>query len=874
MSDAALPDKQAEQGRIVPRARRNRTTRKSVLVADKVADWVISVGGIFVIVAVFGIMAFLTEVVVPLFTGGSVVGRQEITFPAVPGKTLLTRVDEYRTLVAQVKDNGAVVVVHAGTGTQISAPDFSLDGRKVTSFGAVIEGDDIVFGLDDGTVRFGELRVVTAILPGDQAPAGLRQLDAESQTDGTALYTSIPGNQIRKVTIEAKLEEAEKVAEDGSAIVAVDYRVGGTAERPTKSFVTVDAAGQVRLSRAEGRLNMLTRQMRMTLTSATLPALPAGTAVTDVLMTSAADQVYVAQRDGTILRYDTRSFDEPKLAETIDLVPGNGTLNTFGFLIGEQSIIVGTSEGAVDVYFRLPIEGVATSDSFTLVRAHQMEPHETAVVGFAVSQRGKVFATSDAKGNVWVRHSTSEQTLIRVADTTEAESLTLAPRDDAVMAVSGVKGIFWGIDIPHPESTWASIFGKVWYEGYPEPDYTWQSSSGNDSFEPKLSLVPLIFGTLKATLYTMLFAVPLALLAAIYTSEFVHRSVRATVKPVMEMMASLPSVVLGFIAALILAPFVEVWISAVILSFLVVPLSLLLAAYLWQLLPRHVALKIEGIPKFALFFVVIALAMWLTVRISPWFESVFFGGDLRQWANGTTGSGLPFLALLLFPLSLVAVILLMRRSVGDRIGYLLATLPSIRAGGLDLVRGLVQLLLAAVLAYVAAAILTGMGFDLRGGIVDTYVQRNTLVVSFAMGFAVIPIIYTIAEDAMNAVPEHLRAASLACGATPWQTAVAVILPTAMSGVFAAVMIGMGRAVGETMIVVMAAGNTPILEWNLFNGLRALSANIAVELPEAVKDSTLYRMLFLAALALFVMTFVVNTIAEVIRQRFRKRAAQL
>ena len=81
----------------------------------------------------------------------------------------------------------------------------------------------------------------------------------------------------------------------------------------------------------------------------------------------------------------------------------------------------------------------------------------------------------------------------------------------------------------------------------------------------------------------------------------------------------------------------------------------------------------------------------------------------------------------------------------------------------------------------------------------------------------------------------------------------------MSGVFAAIMVGMGRAVGETMIVVMAAGNTPVMDWNLFNGLRALSANIAVELPEAVKDGTLYRMLFLAALTLFAITFVVNTL---------------
>jgi len=73
---------------------------------------------------------------------------------------------------------------------------------------------------------------------------------------------------------------------------------------------------------------------------------------------------------------------------------------------------------------------------------------------------------------------------------------------------------------------------------------------------------------------------------------------------------------------------------------------------------------------------------------------------------------------------------------------------------------------------------------------------------------------------------------------------------------------------------MAAGNTPLIEWNVFSGLRALSANIAVELPEAVRDSTLYRMLFLAALTLFVITFAVNTFAELIRQRFRKRAAQL
>jgi phosphate transport system permease protein len=143
-----------------------------------------------------------------------------------------------------------------------------------------------------------------------------------------------------------------------------------------------------------------------------------------------------------------------------------------------------------------------------------------------------------------------------------------------------------------------------------------------------------------------------------------------------------------------------------------------------------------------------------------------------------------------------------------------------------------------------------------------------------MGFAVIPIIYTIADDALSAVPDHLRAASLGAGATPWQTAVWVVVPTAMSGLFSAFMIGLGRAAGETMIVLMAAGNTPIMDWNIFNGFRTLSANIAVELPEAVQYSTHYRMLFLAALCLFIITFVVNTLAELVRLKFRKKAFQL
>jgi phosphate transport system permease protein len=155
-----------------------------------------------------------------------------------------------------------------------------------------------------------------------------------------------------------------------------------------------------------------------------------------------------------------------------------------------------------------------------------------------------------------------------------------------------------------------------------------------------------------------------------------------------------------------------------------------------------------------------------------------------------------------------------------------------------------------------------------------YDQRNALVVGIIMGLAVIPTIFAIAEDAVYSVPGHLVRGSLALGATRWQTLVRVVLLTASPGIFSAVMIGMGRAVGETMIVLMATGNTPLMDFNIFEGMRTFAANIAVELPESEVGSSHYRLLFLTALVLFVFTFVLNSIAELVRQHLRGRYGNL
>ncbi len=856
-----------------------RTTRRSVLIADRAADSTITVGGLLVILAVFGILVFLAKEALPLFKGGSLKEQQAYVLAPKPDM-IWSNADEYQTIGIRIAADGRVDTFHIDTGTALAPLALDFDGDTASAVGSTVNRNDMAFGFTDGSVRFVRVAPEAAVLRAEDLPSGLTVLNERDLTDGRAVYRHIAGNQIRRISISAEVQPPQQVADEGVPIKAIAFTLGGTVERPTKSFVTFDRYGVGRLSRSETRINLMTRAETVTTRTSTLPPLPEGTVVEKVLLSTQADQVYVGVADGTVHRFDTRNFAAPVLAESAKLTPDGAGLGILGFLIGNQTIVVGGTDGSLRMYFRLQPEDAGTVDGFRMVLARELEPQPAGIVAYDVSQRRKSLVTADAAGNVWFRHATSEQVLLRLKmpdapPVGSALQLMLMPRDDGAFAINGAGVVdLWQFYVPHPETTVKAVFGKLWYEGYPEPTYTWQSSSGTDLFEPKFSLVPLIFGTLKATVYSLLFAIPIALLAAIYTSEFVHRSVRATVKPVMEMMESLPTVVLGFIAALILAPIVESWIAAVVLGFIALPLGLMIAAYLWQMLPPGLALRLNGIPKFAIMFVVIGLSCYAAFLFGPAFEQGLFYGDFKAWTNHDVGTGTPFMALVLWPLCFVALTMAFNNTVGTGYRMHLRGLSREAAGRIDGARWLAMAVVAAAASLSLAAALTALGFDPRGGVVDTYVQRNALVVGMVMGFAIIPNIYTLAEDALNAVPGHLRAASLAAGATPWQTAIWVVLPTAMSGVFAAVMIGMGRAVGETMIVVMAAGNTPILDWNIFNGLRTLSANIAVELPEAVIGGTLYRMLFLAALTLFIMTFVINTIAEVVRQRFRKRAFQL
>jgi phosphate transport system permease protein len=263
-----------------------------------------------------------------------------------------------------------------------------------------------------------------------------------------------------------------------------------------------------------------------------------------------------------------------------------------------------------------------------------------------------------------------------------------------------------------------------------------------------------------------------------------------------------------------------------------------------------------------------------SVIIAPHVERLLFGGDLRSWLDGRGGSGLGGWVIAFLPMAAIASALICGRLVNPWLRSVSVGWQPRRAAFVSLAVFVGGVALTVALAVAAGTFLDAIRLDARGGLLGSYVQRNAMIVAFGMSFAVIPLIFTIADDALSSVPDHLRSASLGAGATPWQTAIRVILPAAASGIFSAVMIGLGRAVGETMIVLMAAGNTPIMDWSLFSGFQTLSAAIATELPEAARGSAHYRVLFLAALTLFSLTFVLNTVAEIIRERFRRRSHEL
>ncbi len=705
-----------------------------------------------IIVGVLGILLFICIEVAPILGDPAVDRRDPLT---VGQPALFMGVEEQQELGFAVLPNGTIEIIKLAEPERRITHKLS-SASSVLSVARPLGRSQLAIGTADGRVIPVDVR-----FRAEFDALGARRIVPEV-VEGSAFSLDADGKPILTLAwqIDVKGSLAAGITEDGRVLVAAVVE---------KKLLT----GAVKRTEARGDVTpLLTKR------------------ATCLALDRYRETLYVGQSSGAIARVDVADVQAPKLIESFPA--SDNAVTAVGLLNGDLSLVVGDERGEVSVWF-----GSSDADGpKRFRRVHGFEPHGAAVTSIGACERDRGFVTADRAGGVRLHYATTGKTLARLqGESHPVTSVLLAPKANAIYALHD-RGMVsrWSLKNPHPEVSVKAFFGQVWYEGYNAPEAVWQSTGGTDDFEPKFSLIPLIFGTLKGTFYALVFAVPLAILGALYTSQFMHPTLRGIVKPTVEIMAALPSVVLGFLAGLWLAPVVERSMPAIIVLVVVLPMSWWAAMGTWNVLPARLREASRSRGEIGLLIVFTILAVWLGASMNGTVGRAFFGGDFQRWWVNTTG----------------------------------------------------------------------LAYD----------QRNALVVGFAMAFAVIPIIFTISEDSLSNVPRHLSSGSLALGATRWQTAIRVVLPTASPGILSAVMIGFGRAVGETMIVLMATGNTPVMEWNIFNGFRTLSANIAVEIPEAPHGGTLYRVLFMAALLLFAVTFAVNTLAEVVRQRMRRRYAQL
>lgn len=724
---------------------------------DTAARWVVWIGGLGVIGALTLIFVYLVSEVAPLFSPAEFKSRPTFTIPGPQANTLYVAAEEQGEVGMRLTDTADVVF-------------FDLHNGAVR---------------DQKRLPVGELGIVNIA----QMSADRGELAAQLK-DGSVLvlahkYRITYPNDVRLITPELEYPYGETLLpfmpEPARAFALRE-------ERGTLLMAGADAAGRIHLKAYEKTESLMGDTSfdvagEVQFTSAVQPDI--------LLVEPLLSWLYAIDRErGRIAFYRLDGASEPKLVQVYE---AGAAIQQARYLAGGISIVIAQADGVVSQWF--PARNQDGRTYLARVRDFELPPG-TEVTAIGAELRRRTFAVGDAEGQVRVYYATSGRLLHEERMLEEpVQHLIFNPRAQYLMAV-GQNGTMHGYDVhnEHPEVSMSALWGKVWYESYDDQKWLWQSSAATGDFEPKFSMTPLSIGTLKGAFYAMIFAIPLAVLGAIFTAYFMSPEMRQIVKPSVEILAALPSVILGFLAGLWLAPFVETNLPGVFLTLIFLPLSIPLFGYLWMRMPKALRYRVPAGWEAALLIPVIAVVVWACFFIAKPVEAVAFSGNMQAWMDRELGIG--------------------------------------------------------------------------------YDQRNSLVVGIAMGIAVIPVIFSIAEDAIFTVPKQLTLGSLALGATYWQTLVRVVLPTASPGIFSAIMIGMGRAVGETMIVLMATGNTAVTDFSMFQGMRTLAANIAVEMPESEVGSTHFRLLFLAGLVLFLFTFFINTLAEVVRQRLRTRYSSI
>lgn len=730
------------------------------LFSDRLTRAVVSGGGFLVLLALLGLFCFLLYAALPLFRSANV-GADLNRLPVAKGQVMALGADDANAWVWSID--------HLGQGQFIG-----LHGQVPLTAQPLLAGAD---------------RVVAA-------------------SGGQPLYAL--------TTPEGGLRLA---APDFSAAVPV-WRfpfaalVSAVGDRPLRQLALASVApdrAQLALQTADGRVEVISSGAqgvrRWPLSPDVLPV--------DRLLWSADGRLLYRLAGHQLSIYELADNGAPQWREQRQLTDSDQGPLTLWVAPADGSLLVGQGDGRLTQWF-----DIATHNGHRLARIRQFDVHFRPGSQLAAPARRPVFGMLAADGSVTLFSLRDRAPLLILprsasypppgltavsvsgsadvkaglsaalpVDAQHGRQLAFSPQGNGLLLSEGNLLMRRPLDLASPDISWRTLIRPVWYPQYPAPAWLWQSTPADARQGGKYSVVPLVVGTVKAAGYAMLFATPLALAAAIYSAWFMSPGLRRWVKPAMEIMGAVPSVIIGVIAMLWLVPHIADALGAVVLLPLVVPLVVLACGALMgrSTLPLRRALPAGW--ECVLLLPLIALTVWLLFWLTPGVERWLFGRSLSAALGGH------------------------------------------------------------------------------------YNPLNALVVGIAMGFALIPLMYSLAEEALFNVPSTLIKGSLALGATPWQTLLGVTLPSASAGLFSAFILGIGRAVGETMIVLMASGNMPQVDGSLFQGLRALAANIAIEIPEAAQGGELYRVLFLTALVLFVFTFVINTAAEALRLRLKARYRQ-
>ncbi|MEQ8955378.1 MAG: phosphate ABC transporter permease, partial [Gammaproteobacteria bacterium] len=480
--------------------------RKIRHLTDRTARTAIAIGGIAVIVTILLIFLYLIYEIVPLFRTAQVELAAEYSLPQASASTLHLAIEEQSEIGLRLGDDGMLVFFRVADAAEIlSQPIIMPTGTSIASFGLESEESGIfALGLDNGDVVMAQYEFETRFEPPDNRRVIVPSVSYPYGQEPITLFADQP---VGAVAIRTRGDSMllTGVAADGSLALV-------RGEQQTGLFSAFDFADSGSMDLQFIEVDLLAPNTRQ------------------LFFEGDARWLYLLSSGGLLRMLDIQAAQRGALSDfsfETYLNENRQQPSQVAMLLGGISLLATDSSGETGQWVITRSE-----EGSDLARIRSFPGNEESITALTTEQRRKNFITGDASGRVSFYNTTASRTAFseQLIDD-EVSQLAVSPRGDALLIESASGELsLWHVENEHPEVSWAALWNQVWYEGYSEPEYIWQSSGATNEFEPKYSLMPLSFGTLKAAFYAMLLAAPLAICGAIFTGYFMAPVMRRNVK--------------------------------------------------------------------------------------------------------------------------------------------------------------------------------------------------------------------------------------------------------------------------------------------------------------------------------------------------------